>query len=75
MTEMQDKTYYVYAYVRAVASKNGAAGTPYYIGKGKRNRAFAGHRVSVPKDKSRIVMIRENLIETEAFELEISEIA
>ena len=73
--DAESESYYVYAYVRAVTSKNGKAGTPYYIGKGKGGRAFERHRVRVPKDRSRIVMIRENLIETEAFELEISEIA
>ena len=74
--DAKSESYYVYAYVRAVTSKNGEAGTPYYIGKGKGGRARAEHKtVRVPKDRSRIVMIRENLIETEALELEISEIA
>ena len=74
--DAESENYYVYAYIRAVTSKNGKAGTPYYIGKGKGGRARAEHKtVRVPKDRSRIVMIRENLIETEALELEISEIA
>ena len=74
--DAESESYYVYAYVRAVTSKNGKAGTPYYIGKGKSDRAWKEHTtVWVPKDRSRIVMIRENLIETEALELEISEIA
>ena len=73
--DSQSESYYVYAYVRAVTSKNGEAGTPYYIGKGKGGRAFEGHRVRVPKDRSRIVIIEEDLNEAEAFELEISEIA
>ena len=74
--DAESESYYVYAYVRAVTSKNGEAGTPYYIGKGKSDRAWAEHTtVWVPKDRSRIVMIRENLTETESFELEISEIA
>ena len=74
--DAESERYYVYSYIRAVTSKNGKAGTPYYIGKGKSDRAFKRHTtVRVPKDRSRIVMIRENLIETEALELEISEIA
>jgi hypothetical protein len=55
--------YYVYAYVR----KNG---TPYYIGKGKNDRAYKRHSVSVPKDKSKIVFIFEELSEQDALDLE-----
>lgn len=61
--------YYVYAYLRE--SDN----TPYYIGKGKGNRMFASHKhIPVPKDKSRIVTIAENLCENEALALEIETI-
>ena len=60
--------YYVYQYVREDQ-------TPYYIGKGKDDRAWASHRRSngaeiKPKDKSRIQILKNNLTEQEAFDLE-----
>ena len=60
--------YYVYAYLREDKS-------PYYIGKGKDRRAYVSHKRSngadlLPKDKSKIVMLHENLSEQEAFNLE-----
>lgn len=63
--------YYVYAYIRAKDSKTAKAGTPYYIGKGKDDRAFVRHkRISIPKDKSKIVFLETNLTEIGALALE-----
>ena len=67
--------YYVYAYERKIASKHGPAGSFYYIGKGMGNRARDNHRhIPVPKDPKRIVMIKVNLTEENAFSLEKSQI-
>jgi NUMOD3 motif len=57
--------YYVYAYIRA------SNFTPYYIGKGKDNRAYKKHNgISVPKDQSKIIILEQNLTEIGALSLE-----
>jgi hypothetical protein len=65
-----DNIYYTYAYLRE-------DGTPYYIGKGKEKRAFVKHgrgRIAVPP-KGRILFLKRNLTEAEAFKHEVYMIA
>jgi hypothetical protein len=58
--------YYTYAYLRE-------DNTPYYIGKGKGNRwnDKNGKNCNPPNDKSKIIKLKQNLIEEEAFRHEI----
>lgn len=64
--------YYVYAYIRSLTSKNGHIGTPYYIGKGCRGRAWHrnNRRVKTPSDFRLICIISEGLTEIGALALE-----
>lgn len=56
--------YYVYAYLREDY-------TPYYIGKGKDKRAWHNnHLMNLPSDRSRIIILHDNLSEIYAFILE-----
>lgn len=55
--------YYIYAYLRS-------DGTPYYIGKGKGNRAWEKHSLRLPKDKNNIVILENTLSEIGALALE-----
>ena len=56
--------FYVYAYI----NKN--TGSPYYIGQGKNNRAYANHSISVPTDRTKIVFLEKNLTDVGACALE-----
>jgi hypothetical protein len=57
--------YYTYAYLREDR-------TPYYIGKGKGRRIYVKRKsgINAPKDKSRIIFLKQNLTEQESFKHE-----
>jgi len=57
--------YYVYFYLRE-------DNTPYYVGKGKGKRAYvhSKNEIQPPRDKSRIIIIQDNLTELQSFILE-----
>lgn len=58
--------FYVYHWLRE-------DGTPYYIGKGQTNRAFDKRRSYIPP-RNRIKIVKDNLTEQQAFDLERKEI-
>jgi hypothetical protein len=62
--------FYTYAYLREDR-------TPYYIGKGKGDRVYKKRKSEIkpPKDKSRIIFLKQNLTEAEAYRHEIYMIA
>lgn len=69
--------FYVYAFLREKDSPNGKRLSPYYIGKGCGNRAWSniGRRALKPSDPSRIVLLRQNLTEDDAYAWEVFYIA
>jgi hypothetical protein len=62
--------FYTYAYLREDR-------TPYYVGKGCGDRAYRRNKCEIkpPKDKSRIIFLKQNLTEEKAFKHEIYMIA
>lgn len=63
--------YYVYFYLRSKDSETAKSGTPYYIGKGKNKRSTENHGWhKPPKDRSKIILVEQNLSELQAFILE-----
>jgi hypothetical protein len=70
MQSVRVEMYYTYAYLRE-------GGTPYYIGKGKGNRSYRRRNKGIkpPKDKSRILILKQNLTEEESFRHEVYMIA
>lgn len=58
--------FYTYAYLREDR-------TPYYIGKGSGRRVYrrSKHCIKPPKDKSRVIFLKQNLTEEEAFKHEM----
>ena len=60
-----ENSFYTYAYLRK-------DGTPYYIGKGKGRRAFHHHGGFIsPPSQDRILFLKKNLSEEEAFKHEV----
>lgn len=56
--------YYVYFYLREDF-------TPYYVGKGKNKRAWTKREgIKIPKDKSKIILVKTELTEIQSFILE-----
>ena len=67
---VNERRFYTYAFLRR-------DGTPYYIGKGSGKRIYSrkGRPCGTPKDISRIIFLKQNLTEREAFEHEAYMIA
>jgi hypothetical protein len=63
-TSLRAEMYYTYAYLREDK-------TPYYIGKGKDNRAYSTHYNTCVPPKNRILILKDNLTEENAFKHEI----
>ena len=69
MLKQEKREHYVYQYLRE-------DGSPYYIGKGKKNRKTDSHgKIPVPSNPDRIVILHKNLTDKEAIDIEIALIA
>jgi len=69
--DIYPQCYYVYFYLRSKDSETAKAGTPYYVGKGKGNRRYNEHIWHIPpKDKTKNILVEQNLTELQAFILE-----
>jgi hypothetical protein len=55
--------YYCYAWLRE-------DGSPYYIGKGKGPRAYVKHETMNPPERERIAIIKDDMLEEDAYRLE-----
>jgi hypothetical protein len=63
--------FYVYIYLRSKNSKHGVIGMPYYVGKGRGNRAYSKqHSIPIPADRANIVIVFSGFSESAAFEEE-----
>jgi hypothetical protein len=67
----QEKKFYVYKYLRSIATKNGALNTPYYVGKGQNNRAYAKGRLFKPNNTSFIEIVCTSMNDADALQLEM----
>lgn len=71
----KENVYYVYMYLRDIDSSTGVKGSPYYVGKGKGNRAYRKDKLprlpKVPKDKNNIQFVAMNLSEIDALQTEV----
>jgi hypothetical protein len=78
-TKKYPSGYYVYMYLRSRDSNSvsqGKKGTPYYVGKGCKYRAWERHtNVRTPKDHSNIIIIAQELTEQVALSIERVQIA
>lgn len=78
-TKKYSPGYYVYMYLRSRDSNTtpeGKQGTPYYVGKGCKYRAWERHtNVRTPKDHSNIIIIAQELTEEAALSVERVQIA
>ena len=63
--------FYVYAYLRDKNSMISTVGTPYYIGKGKDDRAWSkDHLVKIPDNAENIIILESGLTEVGALAIE-----